>query len=293
MIDVPSRKVESHNNTQAVIITGLSGAGKHTVLKVFEDIGYYCVDNLPLFLLSDLLDNKSGRLAFVMDARDESFLSSFDKVFPEISGKACEFGILFLEADESALIRRFSQARRPHPMASPGTLREAMARERGMLSALRKKADRIIDTSLLSPHELRNKIIKYYSPEQGRGRLRISLVSFGFKHGLPADADMVFDVRFLPNPYFEGELKHGTGLEPRVASFVLENDHAATFMNQLGEMLAFLIPQYREEGKVYLTICVGCTGGKHRSVALVEKLSSILREIGENASVSHRDIGRE
>ena len=271
----------------------MSGAGKHTVLKVFEDIGYYCVDNLPLFLLSDLLDNKSGRLAFVMDARDESFLSSFDKVFPEISGKACEFGILFLEADESALIRRFSQARRPHPMASPGTLREAMARERGMLSALRKKADRIIDTSLLSPHELRNKIIKYYSPEQGRGRLRISLVSFGFKHGLPADADMVFDVRFLPNPYFEGELKHGTGLEPRVASFVLENDHAATFMNQLGEMLAFLIPQYREEGKVYLTICVGCTGGKHRSVALVEKLSSILREIGENASVSHRDIGRE
>ena len=292
MIDVSGRKAELHN-TKAVIITGLSGAGKNTALKVFEDIGYYCVDNLPLFLLSDFLDKKSGRLALVMDARDETFLSSFDTVFLKLREKSCNLEILFFEADEIVLIRRFSQMRRPHPMASLGPLKKGIAGERKILSTLRDKADRIIDTSMLSPHELRDEIIKYYSREQRQDRLRVSLVSFGFKYGLPADADMVFDVRFLPNPYFEEELKDGTGLEPRVASFVLENDHAATFMTRISEMLTFLIPQYRVEGKVYLTICIGCTGGKHRSVALVEKLAGMLQEIGESALVSHRDIARE
>ncbi len=172
-------------------------------------------------------------------------------------------------------------------------LKDGIGEERNKLPVLRKLADRTIDTSSLSPHELRDEIVKLYSPDHGQDRLRINLISFGFKHGLPEDADMVFDARFLPNPYFQPDLKHKTGIDPEVAGFVLKNESSETFVAQIREMLAFLVPKYREEGKTYLTICIGCTGGKHRSVALVEKIETLLKKIGETALVGHRDISRE
>ena len=269
-------------------------------MHALEDIGFYCVDNLPVFLLKDFLhtlqkDPKGpDRLALVMDARDASFHSAFQKVSADLTTASCSLELFFLEAEEDVLVRRFSQMRRRHPLAEGGTLRQGIARERERLAGIRKDAGALIDTSNYTPHELRRLLQKRFSSKESvSGSMQINLISFGFKNGIPPEADLMFDVRFLPNPYFVPELKEHTGLAPQVASYVLENDETKEFKKLLLPLLAYLIPSYRKEGKVYLTIAIGCTGGKHRSVAIAEEVRRELEKLGEKVLLNHRDIGME
>lgn len=281
---------------QIIIITGLAGAGKSTALNAFEDMGYYAIDNLPVFLLRELQD-KAGtehlpnrRLALVMDCRDPSFLPSFATVVMQTSSWV-DKEILFLDCDEEVLLRRYSQLRRQHPLATEGTIREAISREKKTLQPLLSQATRVLDTSRVTPHELARLLRRIYgSPDADR--FMVNLLSFGFKHGLPAETDTIWDVRFLPNPYFVPELKSFTGLDERVAHYVLENETSRRFFTLLEPMLEFLIPQYRTEGKAQLTIGIGCTGGKHRSVAVVELLKQFLSRHNVKLFVDHRDIDK-
>jgi len=287
---------------RVVIVSGLSGAGKSTALRAFEDVGYFCVDNLPTFLLAELLNNMAGRaesprrLAVGMDVRDPSFPSSFLTLLPPLRADY-DLELLFLEADDAALLRRFSEMRRPHPLAGTGTVREGIARERQGLADLLRRADLRIDTSTLSPHGLRGQIRERFGEKNGKdvsGGLRVILLSFGFKHGVPIEADLLFDVRFLANPHYVPTLREYTGLEREVAAFVLDNDEARRFLDLLQEMLAFLIPLYRREDKAVLTIGIGCTGGRHRSVAVVQALQERLAAAGVSPLVVvHRELAVE
>ncbi len=289
----------SQHLPQIIVITGMAGAGKSSALKVFEDSGWYCIDNLPSFLLGSLLDGVHrqpdfpGRIALVMDARDEGFLAAHDNVVADLAGKDFRTGILFLDAADVVLIKRFSQLRRPHPLAIDKTVRQGIDLERRKLAGLKAVADTVIDTSDLTPNDLRNRLLKIYGAAADADRLQVNLLSFGFKHGLPQEADLVLDVRFLPNPFYVDDLRNLTGLDPRVAAYALDNGKAREFVAMLGPLLAFLIPQYREAGKFYLTIGIGCTGGRHRSVAVSEALRTVLAENGQPVTVSHRDMRRE
>lgn len=280
----------------ATVITGLSGSGKSTALKALEDLGYYCIDNLPAFLLPELLRGvesrapQYGRLALVMDARDALFLSSHQEIFARLAENGYTIAILFLEAREELLVRRYSEMRRRHPLAGAGTVRDGIAREREELAAIRRLAHQIVDTSELTPHELRRQVGERYSREHEGHRLHLNLLSFGFKHGPPAEAEILFDVRFLPNPYFVPSLKSGNGLKAEVANYVLENETCREFLAHLLPLLFFLLPQYQKEGKNYLTIGIGCTGGQHRSVAIAEALKERLAGAGNSVSVRHRDM---
>ncbi|MEW6219146.1 MAG: RNase adapter RapZ [Thermodesulfobacteriota bacterium] len=285
---------------QAVIITGLSGSGKSTALKAFEDCGYYCVDNLPLVLLPDFLAVMAAaqppfrRVALVMDARERVFLGEYKAVFAAVAQGRHRLEILFLEATDEVLVLRFSQTRRRHPLAAEeGGVPEAIARERARFAGLRAEATRILDTSRQNVHQLREAIFRLYAGRSPGEALRVSLLSFGFKHGLPPDADLVLDVRFLPNPHFVPLLRPRTGQDPEVAAYVLDHDEADRFLHHLVDLLLFLLPLYRREGKAYLTVAIGCTGGKHRSVAVAEALACRLAAAGEPARVGHRDMGRE
>lgn len=278
-----------------IIITGLAGSGKSTALNVFEDMGYYTIDNLPVVLFATLLqrvqqgDLKNDKLALVMDCRDPQLLSSFDSLLQQTT--SIETHILFFEADNEILLRRFSQLRRKHFLAKDCAIWEGVLRERSLMEPIRKHAT-IIDTSKLTLHELARKLRTSFDHKDESGRLTVNLLSFGFKHGLPQDSDILWDVRFLPNPYFVPELKNFTGMEEGVASYVLEHETTRRFLQHLEPLLEFVIPKYQEEGKAQLTICIGCTGGRHRSVAITEKLGKTLANFDIKLNIDHRDIDK-
>jgi len=282
---------------RAVVVTGLSGSGKSTALHVLEDLGFYCVDNLPVALLPRFVElwqssrEDVRRVALGIDARERHFLHDFPRVFDELRAAGVKLEVLYLDASDEVLQRRFSETRRPHPAAGSGPLADGIGRERETLRGLREVADRVIDTSAFTVHELRSALRQLLeSPDAGT--MTISLVSFGYKYGLPTDADLSFDCRFLPNPFFVEELRPKIGSDPAVAAYVLERDDTQRFLALVMELLAFTLPRYQREGKSYLTIAMGCTGGRHRSVVLAEELQRRLTELGHRVLVRHRDTER-
>jgi len=280
-----------------VVVTGLSGAGKSTAIKVFEDLGYYCVDNLPPVLLPKIVDvvsearGEEARVALGMDIRGQEFLPDLSRVLDELRGGQSAVHVLFLDAADEVLVRRFSETRRKHPLAVRGGALGAIRKERRILSPLREISDAVIDTSELNVHQLRDAVVRRYRREGG-GDLKVSVISFGYRYGIPVEADMVVDVRFLDNPNFVPELKRYTGLDPGVRDYVLGARASKGFLRRLSDLLLFLLPLYRKEGKAYFTLGVGCTGGRHRSVAVAEALGDILGKGREAAVVVHRDLSR-
>ena len=278
------------------IITGLSGSGKSTVLAAFEDAGFYCVDNMPVALLPKFLEmpvETTGGvqgLAFVMDLREKDFLSACPGIFDELRRKQYHLEILFLEAEEKTIIQRYSQTRRHHPLTNEGGLIAAIREERRRLEELRRVSDRIIDTSGLTVHALKSMVFKMLEQNAGRSAMRIHVLSFGFKYGVPHDADIIMDVRFLPNPYFIDELKNLDGKTQKVNNYVLNNQTGKAFMERFLAMIDFLVPLYREEPKAYLTLAIGCTGGLHRSVAVAETVYNHLQRQGQAVELTHRHI---
>jgi UPF0042 nucleotide-binding protein len=282
-----------------VIITGLSGAGKSYAIKCFEDLGYFCVDNLPTTLFptfAELCANSSRamrKIALGVDVREGEYLAHFMDALHALRGRGHRVEVLFLEAGDEALIRRYHETRRRHPLAGDGNVRDGIRAERNALAHLREAADRILDTSTLTVHQLKDALIETYGAHEARDSLTVSLVSFGFKYGLPYDADLVFDVRFLPNPHFVEGLRALDGRDAAAASFVLSSDESRQLLARLEDLLRFLLPLYRREGKAYLTLAIGCTGGRHRSVTLVECLRVFVESLGMAPIVRHRDLGRE
>jgi RNase adapter protein RapZ len=283
-----------------VVVTGMSGSGKSTAIKAFEDIGYFCIDNLPVPLLPHFLDicakemHDLERIALGIDIRERQFLNDYDGIFKALENAGYRFEIIFLEAPTDVLQRRYSQTRRLHPLASAeSNLLEAIHNERSQLQALRGRASRIVDTGVLSVHQLKDLLTRSYSLSHGKELLTIQTLSFGFKYGLPFEADLVMDVRFLPNPYFVEELKTLSGSTPEVRQWVLQWPVAQEFVTDYSALLLKLLPRYIEEGKRYLSIAVGCTGGKHRSVVIAEQLAARLLDHGHDCRVFHRDLNLE
>jgi UPF0042 nucleotide-binding protein len=282
-----------------IVLTGLSGSGKSQAIRALEDLGYFCVDNLPTTLIATLatLSIRGGdidKVAIVVDVREGNFLSSFPKVFKRLRKMPGLTPVLiFLDASTSALVRRFSETRRPHPLARGRSASEGIRDERTRLAAIRSMADEIVDTSDMTVHELRQ-FFMGLSRERRRAGLVITMLSFGYKHGLPVDADLVFDVRCLPNPHFVPALRRRTGRDRAVAAFMERDPSTREFMDRLEDYVRYLIPRYVAEGKSYLTVAIGCTGGRHRSVMIAERLRRALVDIGEGARVRvrHRDIRR-
>jgi UPF0042 nucleotide-binding protein len=290
--------MNSGGGPQTVLLTGLSGAGKTTALNAFEDMGYYCIDNLPYFLVEELMARRQGadhlaRLALVMDSRDPLFFARLPGIMATLGEVGKNFSVFFLTADDATLVRRYSQMRRVHHLAGDRSLTEAIGDERRRFHGLLPGKVREIDTSHLSPHQLRGLLRQACGADLAAEPLPVTISSFGFKHGLPSEADLVWDVRFLPNPYFQPHLKEKTGKEADVAAFVLDNEIARAFLAHLEPLLAFLVPQYHQSGKVSLTIAIGCTGGKHRSVAVSERVAEMLSGLPLDLRLSHRDIGKE
>jgi UPF0042 nucleotide-binding protein len=278
-----------------VIITGMSGSGKSTAIRAMEDAGYSCIDNLPAPLLLKVteLGGDQERLAFVMDARESQFLKEAPRILDEARRAGHQVSVLFLDASDEVLTRRYSETRRRHPLSGRGTVADGLVKERAALSELREQAQHVIDTSAATVHELRKLVMARFGA--GENGLAITITSFGFKYGVPSNADLVFDVRFLPNPFFVPELKALTGKDAQVANYVLESSDSREFLEHVLRLLLFLLPRYQKEGKSYLTVAVGCTGGKHRSVALVKELLARLREtpFGPTAQLWDRDIEKE
>ena len=279
-----------------IIISGLSGSGKSHALKAFEDAGYFCIDNLPPALLPtfvELCNQQNGEIANValgVDVRERIFFSDLVGILERVKALGHSVHLLFLEAREDVLVRRFSESRRPHPLLPHLPVLEGVRFEKDRVADLRRHADRIIDTSDLTVHELRDLLIKQFKREPTARKLTISLVTFGFKYGVPYDIDLLFDVRFLKNPYFVPDLKALPGNEPRVRTFVLSDPDAIALIAQLEGLLKFLIPLFEREQRSYLTIAIGCTGGRHRSVAIAGRLQESLAAVGYQASLSHRDL---
>lgn len=283
--------------TSFLVVTGFSGAGKSHAIRALEDLGYFCVDNLPIALLPTFADltlnaRETGRrAAVVIDVRERQALGRFPLVYRRIQRQGGErVRLLFLDAADSVLVRRFSETRRPHPLAGSKSVSEGLAEERRLLAPIRKLADQVIDTSALTVHELRRRVREITDSPAASTPLVVTLMSFGFRRGVPADADLVFDVRFLPNPHFVTALRRWSGRNAQVAQYVLRSKPAIRFMKLTTDLLRFLIPQYVAEGKAYLTIAIGCTGGKHRSVALAEAFAKRLAAVkGIDVRVRHRD----
>jgi UPF0042 nucleotide-binding protein len=275
-----------------VILTGLSGSGKTVALRSLEDCGYYCVDNLPVALIESFVTTITRqedikKIAIGIDIREKSFLDEISGVL-KILRKQSQTEVLFLDADEDVLVRRFKETRRPHPLG--GNVEEAIAMERERLSLLKDSADRIIDTSSYTPHQLRQLVTSLYAMKTREKALTIALISFGFKFGAPQNIDLLFDARFLPNPNFVPELKALRGIDKKVAEYVFRGRVAKTYVNKIKDLLDFLIPNYIREGRPYLTIGIGCTGGNHRSPAIVERLRTYFKKYPADLSVVHRDI---
>ena len=286
-----------------IVLTGLSGSGKSQAIRALEDLGYFCVDNIPTTLIPTLADlvRREGlsRVAIVVDIREKSFLAEFPKVYRRLRNmKGLNPALIFLEATHATLVRRFSETRRPHPLARDSSPAEGIRTERRRMTAIRSMADHIIDTSDLTVHQLRQAFSTLAfaagDTKGQRSRLAVTLVSFGFKHGIPMDADLVFDVRFLPNPHFVARLRPKTGRDRAVIKFMEEHRATGDLIARLNDLLTFLIPQYVSEGKSYLTIAIGCTGGRHRSVMIAEALRKTLGGVpGARVRVHHRDIMHE
>ncbi len=283
-----------------VIVTGISGAGKVTALKIFEDNGYYCVDNLPIDLIESFADilfgqtNEKNKVAIGVDIRSGKNLEKMSEVLKNMKAKEQNYEILFLDCNNNTLIKRFKETRRSHPMGDRDSVENEINEERAKLEFLREQADYIIDTSNLLVKELRGEIEKIFVLNRDYRNLFVTIMSFGFEHGVPADCDLVFDVRFLPNPYYVPELKHKTGNQKEVQDYVLNSPVSHEFLDKLVDMIKFLIPNYIEEGKNQLVIGIGCTGGHHRSVTIANELYNQLNSSDASYGIrlSHRDIDR-
>ncbi|MHB8780247.1 MAG: RNase adapter RapZ [Candidatus Geothermincolia bacterium] len=281
---------------EVIIITGLSGAGKSVAIKSFEDIGYFCVDNLPPSLvtrmaeLSSMPGTEIDRLVLVIDARGGVFFDELAVALRELGDRGFSYRILFLEANDEQLLRRYKETRRAHPLARGGDILDGIRAERQVLSTLKEKADLIIDTTELTGAELRARIGEFFRQGAPEERLTISVLSFGYKFGVPLDSDIIFDVRFLPNPYWVETLRELTGNDADVCDYVMAMPETGEFMERFKALIDYVIPCYVNEGKSYLTIALGCTGGRHRSVVLAEELARHLRERGFTPSVKHRDV---
>ncbi len=280
-----------------VIVTGMSGGGKSTVLKMLEDAGFYCVDNLPVFLIEkfvELIANPGSeitRVALGLDVRADQSFEQATKIIQELKEKGYKLEVLFMDCNENALIKRYKETRRVHPLAQGGRVEDGVHREKKVLEQIRKNADYVIDTSNLLTRELNSELHRIFVENQEYNSLMITLLSFGFKNGIPADADLVFDVRFLPNPFYLDELKAKTGNDKEVQDYVMAFDESKEFLDRLTDMIKFLIPNYIKEGKNQLVIAIGCTGGQHRSVTLANELHERLKNRGSyGLKLFHRDI---
>jgi RNase adapter protein RapZ len=283
---------------QVVILSGVSGSGKSTALRALEDAGFYCVDNLPIVFLEKLLElsahtaGEVSRLALVVDARESRFLSQAPRIIDEVRRRGAHVDVVFFDASDDSLVRRYSETRRRHPLAGEGSVLDGIAAERQALAGLKALASEIVDTSQLNVHELKRLVhARFVGPDASR--LGVTIVTFGFRYGIPTHADLVFDVRFLPNPFFVPELKAHVGTEPEVQAYVLGQPDAREFLDRVADLCIFLVPRYRAEGKSYLTVAVGCTGGRHRSVSIGAALGRRLEESGTEVRLWHRDIEKE
>ncbi len=291
---VKPRKDKPRDGSELVVITGMSGSGKASALKAFEDLGYYCVDNLPVELIPRFaeLALQSGeipRTALVVDVREGTQLEKLPAILKSVK-QLIPTRVIYLEATDPVLLRRFSETRRPHPLGTRTTVRASLTTERRHLRMIRAIADLVIDTSKFNVHELRAHLTDRFEHESGTRRtILVSCVSFGFKHGVPDDADLVFDVRFLPNPHFVPEFRPLTGRDPRVAKYIRSFPQTKEFISRISDLLVYLLPHYVHEGKSYLTISFGCTGGQHRSVMIAEDVGKKLRDAGYKVKVVHRD----
>src|SRR5438128_2007569 len=290
---VKSRPRDGRGRGELVIITGMSGSGKASVLKAFEDLGYYCVDNLPVGLIprfAELVGQSSEieRTALVVDVREGTQLEALPAIVKSVK-RVLPTKMIFLEAEESVLLRRYSETRRPHPLGTGAPVKSSLAAERRHLRRIRAIADLVIDTSRLNVHELRSYITERFQRQESDKNILVSCVSFGFRHGVPQDADLVFDVRFLPNPHFVPEFRPLTGRHPKVAKYIRSFPQTTEFIQRISELLVYLLPHYIREGKSYLTIAFGCTGGQHRSVMIAEDVAKRLKQAGYRVKVAHRD----
>jgi len=285
-------------NLRVVIITGLSGSGKSTALRALEDIGFFCVDNLPVVLLPKFLaittvsSPEIKRVAMVMDLRERSFLDKYERIFAGLKQKGYKIEILFLESSDESLLHRFSETRRIHPLSERGMIMEGNLMEREKLSSLKKMADKIIDTTSVNVHQLKDIVQRHFLPSSRKKKMAINMTSFGYRYGLPADADLVFDVRFLPNPYFVENLKNYDGHNVEVQNYVMHNKQGKEFLKKILDLMNLLIPLYEKEGKVRLNIAMGCTGGKHRSVVMANKLALHFSSMKYLVNLNHRDINK-
>ncbi len=287
-MSTPSRHV--------VVITGMSGGGKTTAIRALEDAGFFCIDNLPVLLLPKLTELAGGghiqHFAVVMDAREGVYLTELPRVLDEARRAGHQVEVLFLDASDESLIRRFSETRRRHPLAPDGGVAEGIRLEREALRDLRELADHVIDSSTLNVHDLKRMVQGRFSPEPTNAP-SLSVLSFGYRYGVPPQADLVFDARFLPNPYFVPELKGLTGANPKVAAYVLDRPETQEFLDKIEDLCRFLFPRYQKEGKAYLTVALGCTGGKHRSVALAHELHRRLAGEHPRIQLWDRDVEKE
>ena len=280
-----------------VFVTGMSGGGKLTAVRALEDAGFFCIDNLPAPVIPKLLELlmhsvEMKKLALVVDARETRYLGEIPRIIQDARAQGHEVDLLFLDASDESLIRRFSETRRRHPLSPDATVPEGIKAERELLKELRAMADEVVDTSTTTVHELKQLIQDHFSSDNVQS-LSVTLLSFGYRYGLPIQADIVLDVRFLPNPYFVPELRALPGTSPTVSRWVLEHTVARDFLERARDLLTFLLPRYKDEGKAYLTVAIGCTGGRHRSVALSEALGNELATQGVKVRVRHRDVDRE
>lgn len=281
-----------------IIVTGMSGAGKSQAVKVLEDIGYFCIDNLPPVLIPKFAElcvkggERVRHVALIADIRGGQFFDAMSQALQELRKQGVSYEIVFMEASDKVLINRYKETRRVHPLALHGRISQGIAEERKRLAALREKADFIIDTSSLKTSQLRDILRKRYALNTGRKGLTVTVVSFGFKHGMPIDADIVDDVRFLPNPYYVEEYRHKSGRVPEVRDYVQSFQVTQTFKEKWFDMIDFLLPNYEREGKSQLVIAVGCTGGMHRSVCMAEEMYRHLKETGIDVSIEHRDLAK-
>jgi UPF0042 nucleotide-binding protein len=286
-------KRETTHSPELVLITGMSGSGKASVLKAFEDLGYYCVDNLPIDLIPQFAElamqsREIRRTALVVDVREGSQLEKLPAILKSVR-RMIPTKVVFLEASDAVLLRRFSETRRPHPLGTDAPVKSSLKTERRHLGTIRRLSDFVIDTSKFNVHELRAHIHERFQEKSAEKGILVSCVSFGFREGVPEDADLVFDVRFLPNPHFVPEFRPLTGRDPRVAKYIRSFPQSREFISRISDLLIYLLPHYIHEGKSYLTIAFGCTGGQHRSVMIAEDVGKLLRHAGYRAKVGHRD----
>lgn len=282
-----------------VVVTGMSGGGKSTALRMLEDVGFYCVDNLPVPLIDKFVEliampgSEVTKVALGLDVRVDQPFEDAQRVLEKLKENGYNFEILFMESSDQVLLKRYKETRRMHPLSPDGRVEDGIHRERKILEDIKSKSDYVIDTSKLLTRELKEEIDRIFVKNEEYNSLMVTILSFGFKHGIPADADLVFDVRFLPNPYYIEELKYKTGNETEVQEYVMSFPEAEAFIDKLTDMLEFLIPNYVKEGKYQLVVGIGCTGGKHRSVTLANKLYGRLKNKGNyGLKIAHRDVGQ-